>query len=274
MKLSCIPVTWFMDILEKRLSLSDWIARAAAFGLDGIDLAQAWIAGLNRREITDLGARAKDAGLEICMVRCAPDFTHPYPGHRRGEIDTMQKMIETAAVLGAPLVRITAGQAHPETERNEGIRLAAEGFRSIASAARGHGVTLIYENHTKASVWTFRDFSEDEEVFIRILEETRDSGIFANFDTANPLVHDREPLELLRRIGNRVRCVDANDTMVRGKFEFCVVGRGIVQFREIFTYLKHRLHFDSWISLEEASHTGEEGFHEATRFVRETWDDC
>lgn len=274
MRLSCIPVTYFMDILEGKMPLTDWIARAASLGLDGIDVAQAWITGMSARQIYNLGSRAKDSGLEICMVRCAPDFTHPSPPNRRKEINAMRKMIETAATLGASLVRITAGQAHPETGLEEGIRMTVEGFRAIASAAREHGVTPIFENHTKASVWTYRDFSEDEEVYLRILEDTRDMDIYVNFDTANPLVHGKDPLELLRRVGNRVRCVDANDTAVRSKFEFCVAGKGIVPFREIFTYLKHRLHYDSWISLEEASFSGEQGFRDGIGFVRETWEAC
>lgn len=274
MKLSCIPVTYFQDILQGGMRLEEWIDMAASFGLDGIDLAQAWIAALLPRDIRTLGNRIRDAGLEVCMVRCAPDFTHPERGRRRAEIDAMKKMLETAAVLDAPLVRITAGQAHPDTDREDGVLFAAEGFTTIAEAARACGTTLIYENHTKASVWTHRDFSEDEDVYLRILEETKAAGVCVNFDTANPLVHGKDPLEHLHKVGNFVRCVDANDTKIRGKFEFTVVGRGIVPFGEIFSHLKHRLRFDGWISLEEFSFTGEAGFHEGIEFVRRTWDEC
>jgi sugar phosphate isomerase/epimerase len=35
--------------------------------------------------------------------------------------------------------------------------------------------------------------------------------------------------------------------------------------------LKHTAGYDGWISVEEFSHTGEPGFREAVRFVREAW---
>jgi sugar phosphate isomerase/epimerase len=65
--------------------------------------------------------------------------------------------------------------------------------------------------------------------------------------------------------------VDANDSRTRGAFEFCVVGEGLVPFADLFGYLKRTVGYDGWISVEEFSHTGERGFRDAVRFVRDTW---
>jgi len=48
------------------------------------------------------------------------------------------------------------------------------------------------------------------------------------------------------------------------------VGTGVAPVREIFAML-HRTGFDSWISVEEASKTGEAGFQRAIPYVKELW---
>jgi sugar phosphate isomerase/epimerase len=183
----------------------------------------------------------------------------------------MRGMVEVAHALGAPLLRVTAGQAHPGVPRSDGVGWASEGLMALAPDARAAGVTLAYENHTKASVWRYRDFSEDSAVFREIVRATEGSGVGINFDTANPLVHGEDPLPLLRQVADRVVCVDANDSRTRGRFEFCVVGEGLVPFGELFGFLKRTARYDGWISVEEFSRTGERGFRDAVRFVRDAW---
>jgi len=270
-KLSCVPATYFMDLVEGRMSIEAWIDFAAALGLDGLDFGQAWFRDPRRATIAALRRRMEDQGLEACLLRCAPDFTHPDPGARRATVEEMRRMIELASQLGARLIRVTAGQAYPSVSRPEGVRWVCEGLASLLPEATKAGVMLAYENHTQASVWQYRDFSEASAVFLEIVGATEGTGLRVNFDTANPLVHEEDPLPLLRQVGHRVVCVDANDTAVRGRFEFCVVGRGLVPFAEIFRYLKGEVGYDGWISVEEFSRTGEQGFRDAVRFVRKTW---
>jgi hypothetical protein len=39
-RLSCVPATWFMEIVEGRMSIERWIDFAASLGLDGPDFGQ------------------------------------------------------------------------------------------------------------------------------------------------------------------------------------------------------------------------------------------
>ena len=271
MKLSCVPASWFMDIAEGRMSLEGWIDFGATLGLDAVDFGQAWLRDRRPGALAALRDRLESQGLQAGMIRGAPDFTHPDRAVRRATLDDMRAMVEVAHALGAPLLRVTAGQAHPGVGRPEGVAWASEGLTALAPDARAAGVRLAYENHTKASVWEYRDFSEDSAVFLEIVRATEGSGIGVNFDTGNPLVHGEDPLPLLRRVAPRVVCVDANDSRTRGRFEFCVVGEGLVPFDELFGYLKRAVQYDGWISVEEFSRTGERGFRDAVRFVREAW---
>ncbi len=271
MKLSCVPATYFMDIVEGRMSIEAWITFAAALGLDGLDFGQAWFRDRRPATIAALRRRAEDAGLQPCLLRCAPDFTHPDPRARQATLDEMREMLGLARALGVPMIRVVAGQAHPAVSRAQGVAWVCDGLARLLPEAKAAGLTLAYENHTKASVWQYRDFSEDSAVFLEIVRATEGSGLGVNFDTGNPLVHDEDPLPLLRQVAHRVVCVDANDSLKRGAFEFCVVGRGLVPFADLFRFLKRTVGYDGWISVEEFSHTGEQGFREAVGFVRDAW---
>ncbi len=271
MRLSCVPATWFMDIVEGRMSIERWIDFAASLGLDGLDFGQAWFRDRRPATIAALRARVEDAGLRPCLLRCAPDFTHPDPRARRATRDEMREMIDLARALGGAMIRVVAGQAHPSVSRADGVGWVCEALDALLPHAEAAGVTFAYENHTKASVWEYRDFSEDSAVFLEIVRVTEGTALRVNFDTGNPLVHDEDPLPLLKQVAHRVACLDANDSRTRGKFEFCVVGQGLVPFGEIFGFLKRDAAYDGWISVEEFSHTGERGFREAVRFVREAW---
>jgi sugar phosphate isomerase/epimerase len=271
MKLSCVPASWFMDIVEGRMAIEEWIDFGASLGLDGVDFGQAWFRDAAPAAIAALRQRLEDRGIQAGMVRGAPDFTHPDPATRRATLDGMRGLIDLAAALGAPLVRVTAGQAHPGVARADGVRWVCDGIRALLPHAEAAGVRLAYENHTKASVWQYRDFSEDSGIFLEIVRATEGTALGVNFDTGNPLVHGEDPLPLLRQVAHRVACIDANDSRSRGRFEFCVVGRGLVPFAEIFRFLKHTAAYDGWLSVEEYSRTGEQGFRDAVRFVRDAW---
>jgi len=270
-RLSCVPATWFLDIAEGRLSIEQWIDFAASLGLDGLDFGQAWFRDRRPATIAALRRRMEDAGLRPCLLRCAPDFTHPDPRARAAALDEMRHMVDLARALGGAMIRVVAGQAHPGVGRAEGVAWVCDAVRALLPHAGSAGVTLAYENHTKASVWQYRDFSEEWPIFLEIVRATEATALRVNFDTGNPLVHDQDPLPLLEQVAHRLACVDANDSRTRGKFEFCVVGQGLVPFAAIFGFLKRTVGYDGWISVEEFSHTGEAGFREGVRFVRDAW---
>jgi len=204
------------------------------------------------------------------MVTTYSDFTYPDPGERARQVSQSQVDIAAAAALGAELVRVTAGQAHPETGREEGIDWAVEGLTQSLVVAERHGVQLVFENHEKPSVWEYRDFAQPPDIFLSIVEATAGTSLGINFDTANPLIYRYDPLPLLEQVLGRVVSVHAADTGSWGTKERVVVGTGLVPFTDIFAVLK-RAGFDGWICVVEWSGTGRAGFEAAVNFVRRAW---
>ena len=109
------------------------------------------------------------------------------------------------ARLGVEFLRLTAGQAHPGVREDEGLDWAVEGLTACVADAAAAGVRLLYENHTRGSVWQFNDFTQPAARFLEIARRTKGTGLEVLFDTANcvALGDDREAvlMEVIDRVG-------------------------------------------------------------------------
>jgi len=270
MRLSCLPVSFFADIIEGRMSVFDWAKIGASAGLDGIDISILFVQDRSLEKLTEIRRQVESIGMRIVMVTSYPDFTHPNPSQREKELHKEQQVIESAAAIGAELVRVTAGQAHPVTSRQDGITWATNGLCKLQESMRDSGVTLVYENHSKPGVWDYTDFSEPPDIFLEIVRGTADAGLGINFDAGNAATFGDDPCMLLRAVMPRVVSVHASDSSMRGALNHVLLGTGITPYPAIFSELK-LAGWDGWICMEEASFQGRKGVEAAARYIRDTW---
>ena len=271
MKLSCLPVSFYREIIDGEMSIVDWARIALDAGLDAIDLNIILIKDWSPDYLEDIRKKLSDLGIGVTMVTTYTDFTHPDPTERTRQIAKSGEEIAVAAQLGAKLVRVTAGQAHPDTGRADGIAWAAKGLTDVLEAADKHGLTLVYENHYKAPVWEYADFSFPTDIFLEIVERTSGSGLGLNWDTANTLAYGDDPIPVLKQVLDRVVSVHAAETAERGDLKPVLIGTGLVPLHEMFSIIKGA-GFDGWLCIEEASQQGKAGIEAATQFVRTTWE--
>jgi len=270
LKLSCLPVSYFSDIIEGRMTVAEWARMGAELGLDAIDLSILFVPDRGSPAVAALRRQIEDQGMGVAMLTSYPDFTHPDPAQRKRELDLEQEVAEVAAGLGARLVRVTAGQAHPGTGRNEGTAWAIDGLCRLVERTRGSGVTLVYENHAKPGAWEYTDFSQPPEIFLEVARGTADAGLAINFDTGNAAAFAEDPLALLDQVIDRVASVHASDTAERGQLRPVLLGTGVTPFGPLFGRLV-AAGWDGWICMEEASFQGRDGVEAAAQFVRQTW---
>ena len=271
MKLSCIPVSLFKEIIGGSMSIQEWAQLGKEVGLDAIDVSILFIPDRSRVAVARLRKAIEATGMRVAMVASYPDFTHPDAAQRARELAVAQEVVDAAAGLGAELVRVTAGQAHPETGRQDGIRWATEGLRQLTDRTRKSGVRLVYENHAKPGAWTYTDFSQPPDIFLAIVEATIDVGLGLNFDTANATAFSRDPLGLLEQCIDRVVSVHAADTAVHGELKPVLLGTGVTPLEAIFRRLV-QAGWNNWICIEEASFQGRDGVAKAAHVVRQLWD--
>ena len=270
MKISCIPVSFFTDIVSGKMTIKEWASIGAEVGLDAIDLSTVFLRNHTPVYLEKIRNDIGSEGMSIAMIATYPDFSHPAPIQRDREMEYLRNDIALASNLGAKFLRILAGQAHPQTKIKEGIKWIIENFKKVSPIGDKFNVKLVYENHSKPGSWQYVDFSHPTEIFLTIAEGIKDTNIGINFDTANTIAYGDEPIPVLKQVLNRVVTIHAADTSTKGELNHVLLGEGLVPFKEIFSLLKQNK-FDGWICIEEGSNTGKEGIEKAIDFVKKTW---
>jgi sugar phosphate isomerase/epimerase len=267
MKISCLPVSLFKVIQEGKISIKEWAHEAKIIGLDAIDLSIALIRDNTPVYLESLKEDLDREEMPLVMITSYPDFTHPEKLQREREKDYFIRDIALSSYLGAEYLRMTSGQAHPETGIKTGISYAVEYFKRMNDVSHKYGIKLLYENHTKPGAWNYADFSMPFEIFAEIADKIKDTGIGINLDLGNLLVCGMEPLPVLEEMYSRIETIHASDMKEKGKFGPTAIGSGVVPYPEIFSYLEQK-GFDKWICIEEASLRGMEGIRDAVVFIR------
>ena len=271
MKLSCLPVSLYDDIFSGKSTVADWIRFGSELGLDAVDFSVKFFPKRDTATLNHTIAALEKFNVQPCMLACYSDFTHPDPTQRQQELTDLKADIVLAKALGAKFVRVTAGQNHPGVERSTGVEWVTEGFHRALDAAESHGITLAYENHTKGAPWDYWDFSQRTEIFLEILSTLSDTPLGVCFDTANPLVLREDVLALLDKVIERVVVLHIFDMREPGVFEAVRVGTGASPIPQVFSRMR-QAGYDSWLSIEEASRSGQEGFEQSIAYVRNTWE--
>lgn len=237
MKLSCLPVSLFKELDGGEMSIKEWAEYGKSIGLDAIDLMMVNIKSHTPKYLKMMKEGLDEAGIGIAMITTYPDFTHPCETQRKREKIYLDNDIAVASQLGAKLLRVTAGQAHPETSREDGIKWAIEGLLSVEETAKELNVKLVYEDHSKPGGWDYMDFSNPPDIFLEIAKGIKGSSVGINFDTANILVAGEE------------RTV------------------------EVFTCLKKH-GWDKWLCIEEWGNQGLEGIKKAVETTKKLWEEA
>jgi sugar phosphate isomerase/epimerase len=270
MRLSCLPVSFFAEIIDGRMPLAEWARLGRSLGLDAVDLSILFLPQPTVEAARAARRQIEAAGSRVAMITTYPDFTHPDAAQRRRELELAIESVRVAEAVGADLVRVTAGQAHPATRRAEGIAWAVEGLSRLVEAVRRSPVRPVYENHAKPGAWEYTDFSTPPEVFLEIVRGTAACGLGINFDTGNAAAFSQEPLSLLEAVIERVVSVHVADTAVFGELKPVEIGTGIAPIPGCLLQLVAH-GWDGWLCMEEASCQGTAGIEAAARFVRAAW---
>ncbi len=266
------------------MTLRQWTELAAPLGVDGLEYYAGFLELAEPEKWPQLRREVEAAGLTIPMLCCSPDFSQPDPVLRAREIEQEKTWIRMAATLGAKYCRVLSGQKRPELSRAAGLDLVVANIEACLPEAEACGVTLIIENHYKDDFWTYPEFAQKMDVFCELVDRIRHPRFGVNYDPSNAFLAGDDPLELLRRVKDRVVTMHASDRyLAEGTLEDLrreeggaegyakrlrhgTIGRGLNDYDAIFTELKS-VGFDSWVSIEDGV-DGMEQLAESVRFVR------
>jgi sugar phosphate isomerase/epimerase len=268
-KLAAFPKAYLDDLClpDKKMSLRKWVELAATLDIDGLELYTGIRDLLDPKRWPEAKKLIEGNGLTMPMMCCSPDFTHPDPVFRKKQIDLEKGWIDMTAALGGKFARVLSGQRRPEVSRADGVRYAAESIEACIPHAAERGITLILENHYKDNYWQYPEFAQKMDVFCDLVDRIHSPHFGVNYDPSNTFLAGEDPLELLRRVKNRVVTMHASDRyLAEGTIEDLrkeedsigyakrlrhgEIGKGLNDYDAIFGELKG-VGFDGWISIED-----------------------
>lgn len=284
-KLAAFPKAFVRALCKDgSMTLQQWVDLAAPLRLDGLEYYSGFLELQDPNRWAAARQVVERAGMVIPMLCCSPDFSQPDPELRRREIEREKVWIRMAATLGAGYCRVLSGQRRPELSVEQGLDLVVTAIEACLPEAEACGVTLILENHYKDDFWTFPEFAQRMDVFCSLVDRIRHPRFGVNYDPSNAIIAGDDPLELLRRVKERVVTMHASDRfLIEGTVEDLrreengsegyarrlrhgEIGRGLNDYDAIFLQLRSA-GFDGWISIEDGV-DGMDQLVASTRFLR------
>lgn len=271
LKLSWIPLVCYEALVVTRtMQLTDLFDLGKELKLDAVEVQHHYLQSYDEAYLLGVRRELDKRSLAVCQITGSGDFVHPDPAVRESETERLKQQIRAAQILGARSIRITAGQQH----EGFGIEEAIGNFRGCMTEcfdlAGRAGVALAYENHYKDIAWPKPDFSFRAADFLRFFRAMEDTPLRVNYDAANQVMANEDPLEVLEVVKSRVVHMHANDRATPGQYRHSVVGEGIVPLAEIFRRLRDA-GFAGYVSLEYNGDQGLEGVRRSLAAIRKFW---
>ncbi|MCC6168371.1 MAG: sugar phosphate isomerase/epimerase [Caldilineaceae bacterium] len=272
MKISAFPKCYLDDIsVQRTMSVFDWIEMAKSLGAEGLEMYVGFFPTLDNAFVDSVGDAIAKAGFAMPMMCCSPDFTHRDPEVRRREIEKEADMIRVTRRLGGPgaVCRILSGQRYPDVSLEEGIGWVVEAIETLIPVAREYEIVLGMENHYKDGYWSYPEFAQKMDVFLRVIDAIPERTYFGvQYDPSNAIVAGDDPIALLERVAERVVSMHASDRYLAegtsldelrqsdGTLGYSpnlrhgVTGQGLNDYDRIFSILAAS-GYDGWVSIED-----------------------
>jgi len=289
MRISVFPKAFIGPIsVERTMTPFEWIELATTLPVDGLEMHSGFFYAEDPSMVDRIGDALVSNGFEMPMLCASPDLVNPDEDQRKREFDEEVRMIGIASRLGGPGVtcRVLTGQAHPEVDVETGLEWASDAIERLIPIAREHGVTLVLENHYKASTWQYPEFAQRKAVFMELLDRIQERVWFGvQFDPSNAITAGENSADFLESVIDRVVSMQASDRyllpgtdleslrLADGTIGYSpalqhgVIGRGLNDYKRIFSILTEN-GYDGWISIEDGIN-GMDEMRESAIFLQE-----
>jgi sugar phosphate isomerase/epimerase len=131
-----------------KLDLFDFVNLAADMALDGVEPTSYYFPpNVTSEYLNRLKLHAFSLGLDISGTAVGNNFCFPPGPKRDDQITLVQRWIDFAAELDAPVIRIFAGNVARGSTEEQAVAWAIDGINSVLPYAAKKGIVLALENH-------------------------------------------------------------------------------------------------------------------------------
>lgn len=180
MKLSLAAYSFraYLTGANKSMTLEDFVDLGAEYDLDAVEPTSYYFPEpVTPEYLRRLRHRAFLLGLDISGTAIGNTFTHRPGPELDKEIAHTKKWIDHAAQLGAPVIRIFAGNQQKGTSEAEARKWCIDAIQQCCQYAGERGVTLGLENHG--------GIVSTADQLLAIVREVKSEWFGVNLDTGN-----------------------------------------------------------------------------------------
>ena len=191
---------------DPKISIEGVIDRAAALGVEGVEILHRQMDGEDRAYLQSLKRRAFVNGLDLICLSIHQNFVSPDKEVRRAQVEHTLRCIELAYALGIPSIRINSGRWNtvsfdelmalrgieppiPGYTEDDAYDWCIESMAACMNKAQECGVLLALENH-----W---GLTREPEGVLRIVNAVNSPWLGVLMDTGNFLEAPYDKLEVM-----------------------------------------------------------------------------
>jgi L-ribulose-5-phosphate 3-epimerase len=238
----------------RRVTISECIDRAAAYGFDGVEILHVQMEDESNGTLQKLKRQAHSLGLALMGFSTHQGFVTPNAQERHANVQKTLYQIDVAYRLGIPTMRINTGRwgtikSFDDFMTKKGIEPALEGhgddeafkwvidsLEKLLPRAEECGVVLGLENH-----W---GLGRTAEGVLKIVESIKSPWLQITLDTGNFLENSYEQMDRMAASSVPLTLVQAKTYYGGGRWYALDLDYG--RIADILR--KH--HYRGWISLE------------------------
>ncbi|MCF7669258.1 MAG: sugar phosphate isomerase/epimerase [Verrucomicrobia bacterium] len=163
---------------EKRIDLFDFIDFCSEHGCIGTELTSYYFPPNPKAEfLLNIKRHAFLRGTPISGTAVGNDFTVEQGEKRNAQIRMVKNWIDNAAIMGAPHIRVFAGNVKNGQTRQQAFKLCVEALEECSEYAAGKGVFLGLENHG--------GIVSESDGLLEIVKAVKNPWFGVNLDTGN-----------------------------------------------------------------------------------------
>ena len=174
----------FMSFSCPEADMGEFLSIAVKYGYDGIEPRidaghkHGIEPGADEIYLRDAEKKAADAGIGICCIASSCQFADI--DSWQANVDHAKRVIELAAAVGAPAVRVFGGTIKSEAERGRSHDLIVGALARIAADAGSAKVNICVETH---------DSWHDPHIMAAIMKQADCPYIAVNWDIMHPVIN-------------------------------------------------------------------------------------
>ncbi len=227
------------EIRSRRMDHKQVLEWASKNGFDGVEVYLPTLPGLSWHYIDQIRKSLKEYSLSVSQVSHATGFLCLDEESKRYRKRYYSLAAEVASILESPYLRATSGVEIAGIDK--AVSLSVDALSPILDLAEDYNLYITLENHPGVE--------NTYAVLSAIFQKCGSKWLKLNFDTVNSLEVGENPLEILKNLSSLLVHIHACDAVRKERYEKTVVGRGLVPWRQIMSFLK-AVGYTGYLSIE------------------------